>query len=551
MKGRVKMKKDLAKIISLLFVLVFIVSVSFAGCGNNNADTTTTTTAAGTAAAQTTEEKKEPVELTLLTQDSYVAEASYANPEKLPVFAELMKRTNTRLVFEVAAPGNYPELVKTRMAAGTDLPDIVQLMGFDVKSAQDLGKNGITIPLNDYIDKVMPDYKNKIDVELPEARFLTTADNGMIYYFTGLNYSEGWNVYNLFIRKDWLDKAGIARMPETLDEFHAALKAFQDKDVNGNGKKDEVYTDNTYTMSMLTLTASFGLPPYLGQGVDESGKVYYGFVQPQTKELLMFLNKLYKEKLLDPDYFTMNATTFTEKIAKNVISSFSGFPKHGEYYGGFAKDVQGVNYQPLKPLKSDLVQNPGICGTIKTIEPSYKFAITKDCKVPEAAAKFLNYLYTDEATTLLAWGREGVDYTVVNGQKQFTEDTKAKIAADGTYLSKLGCLPYNLPRWRVVSLDEWNNQTPYRDIDAIKELIKFPITAQLKLAPGTEQENTELQNMGNEFATYCEEMKIKFITGEESFDKWDEYTRTAAELGLDRFLAVWQAQYDRIAEFEK
>lgn len=38
-------------------------------------------------------------------------------------------------------------------------------------------------------------------------------------------------------RKDWLDKVGITKAPETLEEFEKAVYAFAEKDPDGNGKK--------------------------------------------------------------------------------------------------------------------------------------------------------------------------------------------------------------------------------------------------------------------------------------------------------------------------
>ena len=43
--------------------------------------------------------------------------------------------------------------------------------------------------------------------------------------------SRGW-----WVRQDWLDKLGL-KAPQNVDELYTVLKAFRDRDPNGNGKE--------------------------------------------------------------------------------------------------------------------------------------------------------------------------------------------------------------------------------------------------------------------------------------------------------------------------
>ena len=40
-------------------------------------------------------------------------------------------------------------------------------------------------------------------------------------------------------------------------------------------------------------------------------------------------------------------------------------------------------------------------------------------------------------------------------------------------------------------------------------------------------------------------MAIKFITGEESLDNWDNYINTLNDMGMEKMLEIRQAAYDR------
>jgi len=40
-------------------------------------------------------------------------------------------------------------------------------------------------------------------------------------------------------------------------------------------------------------------------------------------------------------------------------------------------------------------------------------------------------------------------------------------------------------------------------------------------------------------------MEAKFITGVEPLDNWDDYVKTIEAMGIDEYVEVYQAAYDR------
>ena len=48
--------------------------------------------------------------------------------------------------------------------------------------------------------------------------------------------------------------------------------------------------------------------------------------------------------------------------------------------------------------------------------------------------------------------------------------------------------------------------------------------------------------------TYVDENVAKFMIGEQSMDKWDEFVATVKELGIDQIIAVRQKQADRFID---
>jgi putative aldouronate transport system substrate-binding protein len=106
-------------------------------------------------------------------------------------------------------------------------------------------------------------------------------------------------------RKDWLEKVGITKTPETLDEYYIALKKFRDCDPDGNGKKDTYGMTGDMTSYYTSFTEIFGangVMPY--NWMEKDGKILWGGIQPEARQTLELLNKWYREELIHPDFLT-------------------------------------------------------------------------------------------------------------------------------------------------------------------------------------------------------------------------------------------------------
>src|SRR5699024_9821281 len=64
----------------------------------------------------------------------------------------------------------------------------------------------------------------------------------------------------------------------------------------------------------------------------------------------------------------------------------------------------------------------------------------------------------------------------------------------------------------------------------------------------TEEENDILSNKGTEVTKYVEEMRDKFIAGQESLDNYDKYVETLEKMGLNDVIDAYQEAYDRYQE---
>src|SRR5260370_13023717 len=151
----------------------------------------------------------------------------------------LEQKTGVTLQIDVVNRTDEQAKLNLVLASG-DLPDI--LLGFGPTSSliAQQGAQGTFLPLNDLMAKYGDETKRVFQKERPQLLPLITSPDRQIYGLPELN--ECFHCFlsqKMWVYNPWLDKLGIA-VPKTTDEFEAMLKAFKDKDPNGNGKADEV-----------------------------------------------------------------------------------------------------------------------------------------------------------------------------------------------------------------------------------------------------------------------------------------------------------------------
>ena len=180
---------------------------------------------------------------------------------------ELAKR-NLTLNYEIVSSEQYGTVVQTRMAAASDLPDLINLTPLDDVTALNLGASG---QLQDWIaamdaysrpDPLEPTNRNgdptlslkdKFNMKANFAKKLVTAPDGKMYWCPDVvpggmttlpdgSQAENLEVIGAAIRSDWLAKVN-KEMPTTVDEFLDVLRAFQAQDVNGNEVTQDIFAE--------------------------------------------------------------------------------------------------------------------------------------------------------------------------------------------------------------------------------------------------------------------------------------------------------------------
>ena len=251
-----------------------------------------------------------------------------------PITDYLNEQLNVDITFTDVPGGDLTNAVAVRFASG-DPPDFAHLA--DKNAVLTLFDQGQLLDVSGLL-KYVPQASQYIT---KTAAKWATVENQMI----GIpRYQIFQNNWGLYVRKDWLDKFGMD-MPETEDDLYAFAKAVAFDDPDGNGKDDTWFMgaagSGTSFQMLEEFRSMYGHPSWNVS----NGKINHPMLDGTTKDFLMFLNKLNKDKILLPDWYTIDWNNFSAYSFNDQIGMvfYPGWNLMREYY-----DAQGQDLERLK-----------------------------------------------------------------------------------------------------------------------------------------------------------------------------------------------------------
>lgn len=413
------------RILSLALSTAVLLSV--AACGQTAGTTTgapagttaagSTTAAGGTTAEPTTEAQGEAVPIRWLTTGDGGAQPLNQDDR---VMQELNKMFNIKLKVDIVPESNF-EKVNIEMAS-KNLPDIVT-GAFGTTATQEWINDDLVISLNDYFEG-----RDALRTRLEEV-YPWSAQDGE---FWGVPFITQFKTANTLIvmRQDWLDNLGL-EYPETLEDFENVMLAFTNDDPDGNGKNDTVgYTDTKPSGNFNWAYAAYGMKNF-DYALDDAGKVIPRFETEAFKDGITFVKKLWDANTIDKEYMLNDTNMREEKFYQGKV---------GAMPAPLFRHVSRIenNLKKLFPEASLAYGLPpkganGEFGLSPQGKSGMFTAITVDCKAPDKAADFINYILSEEGNNLLRWGIEGIHYTKDGDKVVLNEEERAKdsFAANG------------------------------------------------------------------------------------------------------------------------
>lgn len=413
----------------------------------------------------------------------------------------------------------YREQLALRVAAN-DTPEIFIYNGGIENS---LILDGAVLDLTDYLPEYMPHVWEAIPAEVWESvKANDPTGKGRIWMIPDVT---SFTRHGAYIRTDWLDAVGM-KMPTTQEELVEVLRAFKEKDPNGNGAADEIPTGGRAEARWMDyLFAMYGVAMYEGYPEWDvyDGEITYSAVTPNMKAALGFISSLYKEGLLDPETLLNTSADWSGKFDSNTVGIYYHIP-----WVAYQR-LQGIFDYTGGAVKAQVANLPQISAdgyqgfiTVKPTGNSGKMVsadVASDEAVMKAAFRVLDCQYNEEFRDL-EYGVEGMHYEVVDGKKVKLPENKA--VQELLILQTPGCQVENVEvitsRLEAIRTEETN-----WEIDQAEALLN-----------GNQADGRIIAGDGMPSSVYdgCEDIQnrilyveyvSKIITGEFELDKFDEF----------------------------
>lgn len=478
----------------------------------------------------------EPIKLKMFSQKS-PPNGPY---EEMLMFKEYESMTNIDIEWEDVPTEGFVEK-KNLLFASNELPDALFKSGISQLEAVKYGNSGMLIPLEGLIDQYAPNMKALLE-QYPEIAASITAPDSHIYALPGIVTLGAGRTDKNWVNKAWLDKLGL-KAPETTDELFEVLIKFRDEDPNGNGEQDEIpmsarrANNNIVGNNIInSFIGSYGLDQQMGYDIIiKDDKLDIWFDNPAFKELLAFVNKLYKEKLLDQEVFTQTEAQYVAKMASGNLG----------YFMNQAND-------PFTAKKDDFIGIAPVAGPGgergawgRPVARDFgTFAITSVNEQPEATMRWIDYFYGDEGSIFFRYGIEGETYAMqADGTPEYTEAILTDSRGTGTTIGQF--TPW--PGGGAPHLISEKNSSAINpaEVQAAQDALEPFMPEQIFGAPIFDEDTSkEVNTLRQDIDTYVSEMSSKFITGALSFDKWDEYVKTLEKMNIAQLEKIYQDAYD-------
>jgi ABC-type glycerol-3-phosphate transport system substrate-binding protein len=362
-------------------------------------------------------------------------------------------------------------------------------------------------------------YANLVAYESDDLWSRVTVD-GRIYAIPGQNTAGKWVIP---YRQDWLDKLGL-KVPATFDEFVEVMRAFTEDDPDGNGANDTYgYGNAVFHMFYGMFGASPGFYHVVGDEV-EIDSISEGY-----KQALITFKDLYDKKYVDPEVFTQKGEQFWQKLIQGKIGSWVAWWSEASvaYSGSGFEESQPGGLLAFGPA----VTGPtGIAGMTASDPIDFTLSISDKFEDPERMLKYLDWCATDYGYRVSRYGVEGKGFTLdANGDLDYLyiRDPDRKMA-DGTtvegdpeifcWLNRIDLYPQQLLGDTIAQQKLYDGYVSGRD---------NPLLFNDFLGLTTD----EFQTMMPDITKYVDEMRVKFLLGDESFDNWDAYVKEYIRLG--------------------
>ncbi len=258
---------------------------------------------------------------------------------------------------------------------------------------------------------------SKYEDRLPDYYEYVSEDRRKLGYIDGQLYSlispPSYNMNSYWIRQDWVEKVGLS-IPETLDDYVSVMKAFTEKDPDGNGKQDTFGITGDGIGAFIGFFGAYGVP-MPGELFIMDGELISAVHDPRMKDALTKIKEIIEMGVVDPGLLSTNGGQAFQKQAQQQV---------GLAYQPWWRMLKVKYAEQLAAVNPDAEWNQvaapeGPGGRINHYESMGVGSFNVLNKKLEAdpvrldrMLKVCNFVSSEEGQRLVLYGKEGLHYKV-------------------------------------------------------------------------------------------------------------------------------------------
>ncbi len=508
--------------LSILTASILIVATILSGCGNASPTSSTSATPEASASSAVSSETEpavkelEPVTLSVFIDHTWFWVDTFAGP----IAEEITKRTGVTLEITKAADANQ---LPVRIASG-DYEELI----YTSRLADVLSDPLISYDWNSLIEQYAPSFQ----VDPIEIGNNTMADGKFYTLKNAYSPPADWKdirvlpspgTPNIGIRSDILEKLGNPPI-KTVDDFVKVLGMVKEQFPN-------------MTPHIINLSegydrywwATFGVPAGNAGVYVNDDKVQYFVRSPQFVEAARFMSSMVQNGYMTVESLIYKSEQYTQEVSSGKAFSFA---RASTDPAGVTQDLEknGVTDAKFVPLENVLGDKAVLINDGIGWSGTY---ITKNCKAPDRAIQFLEYMKSEEGQRLSTWGIEGVHYNLVDGYPERTEAGAEAMTGEGYQNISIGVWTFGMSA-KTEGLWNYDPNRPQitNALLAWKNVIQFKPEYYF-LRPKSDSDQGGTYTKINDLITK-EKVKLYSAKNNEEFDNaYAEMIKTAENMGLE------------------
>jgi putative aldouronate transport system substrate-binding protein len=562
------------KKLAMILVALLMVAVLFAGGKKENKTAATGEAKGYTYGEGVTFHSDEKVTYTMYFSDaSWYPMVDTWKTEG--VFKKIEDATNVHLDIVAYDSSVYTDKITLAINAGDSAYIIPKV--YDESKFVD---GGAVVAVSDYV-KYMPNFTafyNKYNMKA-DVDTIVKAD-GKFYRLPGM-HEKALQDYTMMFRKDIFDAAGynLEELEKTwtwddLYDILVGVKAYMVKKGMCT-EKDYIWSDlwcgsesgqGTGGNLLKIIGNSYGINAgwALGNGVQfdhAKNEWYFAATTDAMKKFLTVINKFVKGGILDPETFTQDDTTATNKFynGKTVLMSINR-GQYATWISGLETGLGKGNFETwygMTPValnkytaESTRLEN-GVMIARRALDELGEEGFIK-------MMRFVDWLwYSSEAYTLYKWGPEGETWHYVTDP---STGLQVKALLPGFKCGGLGIsgpaedIDIRL-QWGYAGGNFWYGHTTAENADNFLPVLqdfyarlgKYRDVKPLDpaVAP-TEDENEQMNLWATPIKDTIASWSLQFILGQKDLNKdWDAYVKTLTNLNSQKLVDLTNTVYKR------